>query len=192
MSGTWASGWIAGDIVTAAEFKKGAGALADNLLGGSAANIDFTGIVGGYAHLMIVGQVRCDNAATQLVVVRFNNDATANYDSEVVTGTAAVAAAGETLGATGISVGTAPGTGATAGYFNGFTALIPNYAGTTSNKVLASLNMSKTSNASGAQSAQFNIGGWRTTATAITRLTFLPAAGNFIAGTRITVYGMGA
>lgn len=192
MSGTWASGWVAGDIVTAAEFKKGAGAIADNLLGASAANIDFTGIPSGYAHLLVVGSARCDNAASQSLLLRFNNDSGANYDYELISASAASTAAAETFAATGMRICFIPGTGATAGYFSSFLCLIPNYAGTTSDKEVFSIHSNRTGTTTGTMFLGMQAAAWRTTATAINRLTFLSAAGNLIAGSRITVYGMGA
>jgi hypothetical protein len=52
MSGTWASGWATGDVVTAAEIAKGVGAIYDTTLGIASASIDVTPIVGTYAHLI--------------------------------------------------------------------------------------------------------------------------------------------
>lgn len=192
MSGTWASGWIAGDIVTAAEFKKGAGSIFDTVLGASAATIDITGIVNSYAHLLVVASWRGDNASTQNVLMRFNNDSGANYDYQIWAAAAASTTAAESFAQTGLRVGELTGTGATAGYFNGASIIIPNYAGTTANKNYLTLSGQKSGTLSGTLGVEIFSGGWRTVGTAINRLTFLPAAGNFIAGTRLTVYGLGA
>jgi hypothetical protein len=51
--------------------------------GVSAASIDVTGIIAGYAHLRLVLQARGDAAVTTTsLLVRFNNDSAANYDSQ--------------------------------------------------------------------------------------------------------------
>src|SRR6266704_6680502 len=97
-SATWALGWLAGDVVTSAEFAKGAGSIYDTTLGGASATVDITSIIANYAHLLIEVYARSDTAAnTALLGMRFNNDAAANYDYERNYGTGATPTSAESF-----------------------------------------------------------------------------------------------
>lgn len=192
MSGTWASGWVAGDIVTAAEYKKGAGAIFDTVLGGSAANIDITGIVATYTNLMLYLSARGDNATTSIgVIMRFNNDSGANYDYENLTASAATVASTETIATTSAFIGNCPANTAGASLFSSHSIFIANYAGTTANKTAEATAALKYGTASGNMVRYLTSCFWRNSA-AISRITLLPATGNFVAGTRATLYAMGS
>lgn len=192
MSGTWASGWVAGDVVTAAEHKKGMGAIFDSTLGAPAATIDLSGIVATYAHLLIIAQLRCDHATVNAAAgIRFNNDATAIYDWERVYGVAATPTSAETFADTSGQLGNIPGSSVAAGIAATMSIFIPNYAGTTFNKSYTSTINHKGGVTSGTVLAGTWGGQWRNTA-AINRITLVQTGSNFIAGSRVTVYAMGA
>lgn len=192
MTGTWATGWATGDIVTAAEFKKGAGSLSDTTAGGAVANIDISGIVATYAHLLISVYARSDTAATSTtLLLRFNGDSAANYDWQQLTGSAAAAGAAESFAASGAFVGNMPANTAGANLFSATEIFIPNYAGAVNNKQSVAINSSKIGTASGNFGVNALGGAWRSNA-AINRVTLLPGAGNLVAGTRVTIYGFGA
>lgn len=84
----------------------GAASLAAVTLGADAASIDTgaNGVGGGYTSLHIVCSIRSARAANTSDVLRFhlNNDAGANYNNEILFGSAASASASEEFGATGI------------------------------------------------------------------------------------------
>lgn len=187
MPGTWASGWVTGDVVTAAEFKKGVGAIYDTTLGAPAASVDVTGIISGYAHLLIVAYLGSDTASNQNILLRFNNDSAANYDRQYVAGNAAAASALESLAQTSISVGvTHSAVGASP-----VMLVVPSYSSTAlGHKSVLALSGLKTGTATTNLSMYATFGSWRATA-AINRVTLLPAAGNFATGSRVTIYGMG-
>lgn len=192
MTGTWPTGWATGDIETAAEYKKGIGAISDTTLGGSAANVDVTSISATYAHLMVVVYARGDTAAGAIALsMRYNGDSAANYDYQFVRGTAATASAAETFAATAMSVGSIPANTAGANLFSSTIIFIPNYAGAANNKSAVSIVSHKSGTAT--TNLEVDIFGchWRSNA-AINRITLLPGAGNFVAGTRVTIYAMGA
>lgn len=106
MSGSWATGWATGDVVTAAEFAKGVGCIYDTTLGVGAASIDVTGIVGSYAHLLIVAYVRSDTAASATgLLTRFNGDTGANYTGAATSTATSVTSGSSTIG--GIPAATA-------------------------------------------------------------------------------------
>ncbi len=192
MSGTWASGWLTNDIVTAAEFKKSAGSIYDTTLGASAASVDVTAISSTYAHLLISTYTRSDTAAANTpLLIRFNGDTGANYDYQYAQGSAAVASAAETFAATSLQVGYAEANTAGANLFAMAEIFIPHYAGSSNNKQVASLATSKGGTASGNLAVNIFGGGWRSNA-AINQVTLFPSAGNFVSGTRITIYAMGA
>lgn len=192
MTGTWASGWATGDIVTAAEFKKSAGSVFDSTLGASAASIDVTGISATYANLMISVYVRGDVAATTTpLLMRFNGDSGANYDFQQLIGSTATASASETFASTSMQVGYCPGSTATANVFSGAEVFIPHYAGSSNNKSALSLSGLKFSAVSGGMNVIIIGCNWRSNA-AINQITFLPTTGNFVSGSRVTVHALGA
>jgi hypothetical protein len=192
MTGTWATGWATGDVVTAAEFKKTAGAIFDSTLGASAASIDVTGISNTYAHLMVTVYARGDVASTGVnVIMRFNGDAAANYDYQVVAGFAATAAAAETFAASGVLIGGIPANTAGANLFGQADVFIPHYAASSNNKQFVSMNIYKTGTATTNMTIQLLGGSWRSNA-AINQVTLLPTSGNFVAGTRATIHALGA
>lgn len=192
MTGTWPLGWAVGDVEIAAQYGKGWGAIFDSTLGGSAANVDITSIVGTYAHLMLVVYARGDTAASSTTsVLRFNNDSAANYDWQGIRGTGATTVASENFAQTSIAISTGmPANTAGANLFGVSVVFIPNYAGA-NNKAAMTLEASKIGVSTGNMFTDFFGGFWRSNA-AITRITLLPGAGNYVAGTRVSLYAMGA
>lgn len=192
MTGTWAAGWADGDIVTAAEFRKSVGSIFDTTLGVAAAQIDVTGIVATYAHLLITVYCRSDGGATFYGLnARFNGDTGANYDGQIARGSATTASATESFGATGIRVGLCTGATASANVFSGNQIFVPNYANSSNNKQTISIDANKIGTSTTNLITEVLGGSWRSNA-AINRITFYPDTGNFIAGTRLTIHAMGA
>lgn len=187
MTNSWAAGWVNGDIPTAAEFAKGVGAIYNTTLGAPAASVDITGIIDDYAHLLIVASLGSDTASNIGVNLRFNNDSAANYDRQYVAGNAASASALESFAVAAITVGNINSLiGASP-----VMVLVPNYASTAlGHKPALALSGLKTSTATAGMSIFATFGSWRSTA-AINRVTLLAASGNFAAGSRVTIYGMG-
>ena len=192
MTGTWATGWATGDIVTASEFKKTAGSIYDTTLGASAANVDITGISATYAHLMMSVYARGDNAsANTSMLIQFNGDTAANYDYQLLQAFAAAPAASETFAATSAFIGLIPANTAGANLFGSTEFFLPHYAGSTNNKESVSINSLKTGTTTGLMGVYLIGGAWRSTA-AVNRITIFPVAGNFVAGTRVTIHALGA
>jgi hypothetical protein len=142
-------------------------------------------IPAGFKHLRFELFVRSDNDALQNTYFRCNSDAGANYSVEYLQ--AAVA----TAPGSAFAVAQAQGylgpilpAGADAGSFNGITGEILNY-GSANQKVFHARNFQQ---ASVTDLVLFIIaGGYK--GAAVNTITFYPAAGNFVAGSRITVYG---
>lgn len=194
MSGTWVSGWATGDVVTAAEFKKGVGCVFDSTLALAAASIDTGAIIpSGYAHLEIWVYARDDTATNGIngLLVRFNNDSGANYDRQSLVGINATASASASVAQTSMNVGVCVGGGSGANLFGETAIKVAHYAGTANNKVCVVQAAAKSGTTTAELFTAHVAGFWRSNA-AITRVTVLPASGNFAAGTRMTVYVKGA
>lgn len=194
MTNSWATGWVTGDIPSAAEFAKGVGAIYDTTLSVASANIDIPAIVASYAHLRLELVSRTDSAVgITSVGVRFNGDTAANYYRQWARGTAATASANEALAQTSLEVGTITGASATASLPGQCTFDIVNFRGTTFHKLVTSQSFAAQGTASGNLFTEMYGGLWKPAApVAITQITLIPASGNFIAGTRCTVYAYGA
>lgn len=193
MSGTWASGWVTNDVVTASEFKKGIGAVYDTTVTGSvAANIDITSIPSGYTHLKLELYARGDTVAVNTQVwCRFNNDTAANYYWQRIAAAAATVTGSEGLTVARIEIGQMPAASATANLFSTHRIGIDNYANATNKKSLVHDTICPGGTATGTIPFLTGGGYWTGTA-AINQITLLPAAGNFAIGTRATLYVMGA
>lgn len=190
MSGTWPSGWVAGDVVTAAEFAKGVGAIYNTTLGSAAASVDVTGIIAGYAHLFIVCHLRGDTAATTAqVLMRFNNDSGANYVRQRIDAASTAVNASQATGQTSTFVGDCPAASATASLDSTHLILVSNYANALSFKSCVSVYFARW--AASVMEVGVSGGDWASAA-AINRVTLLPSAGNFAIGSRVTIYGMGS
>lgn len=191
-SGTWALNWVAGDIVTAAEMKKSMGAIYDSTAGIAVASFDITSIVATYAHLRIEYYLRGDTAAASTnVLLRCNNDASAIYQWQNVYGSGATAGAQEGLAVTSINCGNCPANTAGANMFGTGVVDIPHYAGATNMKGVETVTGYRTGGATG-NGTTLHATGWWASGAAINRITILPGAGNFVAGSRVTVYALGA
>jgi hypothetical protein len=182
-TGTWALGWATGDVVSAAEFGKGVGCIYDTTLGAGAVSIDVTGIVGLYAHLLVVAYPRSDTAATSTdIVLRFNADSGSNYGYSTTPGPVST-----TSGSSLLLTSAMPAASATAGVFGAMCVVIPHYANTSNHKSACWM----AGHGGGSNTIAPGAGVWRNTA-ALNRITISAAAGNLIAGTRFSIYGMGA
>jgi len=164
--------------------------LFDSLLGASQATFDITGIGQTFLHLWLVLNVRCDVAGTGPLVgaLTLNGDSGTNYQVENLQANNAVVSSGKNTGLAFMRVLTAAA-GDTAGFASSVEFLFSNYAATTFNKAATSRQFAIGSLA-GTAVAELNGHLWANTA-AITRITVTaPSAGNWIAGSRATLYGL--
>lgn len=150
----------------------------------------FSGIVGTYRHLRAYLLSRTDNAAIQLLGVRFNADATANYDNERVTAAGATATATETVAGTSIPAGECAASGAPAGSFASIVIDFPYYALLTNRKGALGQTGLTNADSTGNIRSTTRGGHWRTSNAAITQITFVPAAGSFVSGSVASLYGI--
>lgn len=164
--------------------------LYDNIAGGAIANWDVSSGLTGFTHLKLVLQARGDTAATSVFLhMRLNNDLGNNYGSQYVRGIAAGTSADESVSASAARLGIIAAASATAGHTGVFEAIIPNYAGTTFFKNWTANGGWTQAITTSTMAAMTSQGVWASTS-AINRITILPSAGNFIAGSRLTIYGL--
>lgn len=164
--------------------------ISDSVLGADASNFDIQNIPATYKHLQIIGSLRGTGAVVfENSLIRFNNDSAANYDWARAAANADTASASTTVGDTSI-VGRNTGASATAGRFAGWNLWIPDYAGTVANKTLIGQIALFGDNTEANEVMDSTSGGWRSTS-AISRITISPGSGNWLAGSRISLYGLG-
>jgi hypothetical protein len=153
-------------------------------LGADAASIEFTSIPQTYTDLVFLVSARASTAGTSVepCLVTFNAD-TSDYTHRTLNGTGSA-----TASASGTSrlVFNAPRTGTTANTFGNVSVYIPNYKAAI-NKSYVSESVTEHNNTEAHQTLIAGL--WADTA-AITSVLFAPTANNFIAGSRISVYGI--
>lgn len=165
--------------------------LGDVKMTSAQASVSFTSIPNTYASLVVVYQVRGDSAGVSNTGIRvtFNNDSGSNYNGQFVGGNNTTAyAAIQTAAAFGY-LGEMPAATATSGYSSSGTIEIPNYMGTAffKNAMFAT---TRDTNGAGANMVAYR--GhivWKST-TAISRIDLFPQYGNFLTGSRVTLYGI--
>lgn len=167
----------------------GSSVLFDSVLSGSAASFDVSGLPGGFRTLTIDLALRGDTAAAGTTVsLRFNGDTGANYDVDILAlsnvTVSGVAQTGQTSG----RVGFMPANTAAAGKALSARVVIPNYSGTTFHKAVIAIANGNEGTTATLLSSEMDSMTWRSTA-AITQVTVLPGAGNFVAGSRVTIRG---
>ena len=168
----------------------GASRLFDSTLGSAAASIDTgaNGIAATSSHLIIVMKLRATaNATVDSALLTFNGDTGAHYyiasgDFFGVTANAVHAEAAANISLEDVSAATAP-----ADVFTPVTLFVPCYADG-HNKSVNAMAGYRTGNASGNVLAKSLIGYWDQTA-AINQVT-VTTASTFVAGSRLTVYGL--
>jgi len=168
----------------------GTSRIFDSTLGAAAANFDITGIPATFSHLQLFVFVRADPAAlTNSCLARFNNDSTANYHSQTVQGQGSTAAAGEGTAATSASLGACLANTAPANWYSSHIVQIPNYAASGPIKIADFLTTYRWQTAAGGH-VRVNGGVYWNNGAAISRITVLPQSGNWMAGSRCTLYGL--
>ncbi len=146
----------------------------------------FSSIPASFTNLLIIGSVRGDQAAVAVgLSLTFNNDGGSNYETtRVGTTDGAANTASSTSGNAFINVATFPGSTAAANYSAAIMILIPNYVGTTFNKIAMGYFGSPIT-----VFQRLNMGAWNNTV-AVNRIDLVAGTGNFVAGTVFSLYGM--
>jgi hypothetical protein len=152
---------------------------------GGAADVEFTSIVGTYAHLqvrMLVRQTSTSNGYT----ARFNSDTGSNYTRHLLIGTGSSVVVAGNANQTKISLSDSAISTSTASVFGVSVCDILDYSNTNKYSTVRTLG-GFDNNGNGA--ATFNSGVWMNTA-AITSITITPDAGNFAEYSHFALYGI--
>lgn len=156
--------------------------LSQQILSMAATNFTFSSITTGYTDLQITCQGRGDTAAAAVnVQVTFNGDTAAHYDYVNESG-------GTASAQNNIIPASFAAASNTANYAGLVWIQIPNYTGTTFIKNLNASYGNRSTTTPTLQSVT-SFGEWNSTA-AITSVTLTAAAGNFIAGSECTLWGI--
>lgn len=154
----------------------------DSTLAADAASFDVQNIPQGYKHLLIELSHLGTGAGQQNLLMRFNNDSGANYSGQVITATSGTIAGAGAESTTSMHVGYVY-TDTKAGK----TVLqVPDYTGSLQKGVIGENSV----RLSGGFYWVGSAGNWAS-ASAINRIALFPASGNFAAGSRLTIYGLG-
>lgn len=178
--------------VAAAEYEAvGMVVIHDQVLTADAASFDVQNIPQGYKHLRVVAQLRGTLASIATGVnVQFNGDTGANYDVQYLLAADTGGASDGIPAQVRAYAGGVPGSTATASKAGLTEFTIPNYAGTTFEKTLVGMaGHTRTTTASDFYVIQY-MSHWRSAA-AINRVAVLPDSGDWLAGSRLTIYGLG-
>ena len=153
---------------------------------GGASSIDFTSIPSTYTDLKLVASVRSTNAQVYSVLKTTFNGSTSGYSYKIFEGNGSSASTGNNSSLTYFPWNEGTGASATANTFGNAELYIPNYAGST-NKSLSSDGVSETN----ATLAYIDLiaGNWSNTA-AITSISFIPDAGNWVQYSTVYLYGI--
>jgi len=152
-------------------------------LGTAQASIEFTSIAQNLTDLVFLVSVRTsDGVPAQELRVAFNGS-TSSFSARQLSGYGSTASSSTPVR----QIGGSPGTTATANSFNNSTLYIPNYAGSTNKSY--SVDSVSPNNSSTDIFTNIVAGLWSNTA-AITSVAISSAAGNLVAGSTISLYGI--
>ena len=159
---------------------------------GSPATLTVSSIPGGYTNLRIVLTGRgTTSAASTSVLMQFNGDTSADYDAQVVQTFNTTVSATSNSNQTTLYAGFVPAATATANRSSTNEWTIGDYTGTTFDKVVTGVQSIGTASVAGSVFTQQTAGIWHiATPAAITSVTVLLSAGNFVDGSKLTVYGI--
>lgn len=176
--------------ITKANFQSGLPALLEeHVFASAAANHTFTGFSSAYRDLIVVVRGRGTTAATITTVqFVFNADTGTNYDRQQTTISTSVTGTTNTFGSTAGVVGDIPASSASSGSAGLTEVRIGDYRGTIFHKVSNGRSQYKTGTSAGNYVTVFHSMTWRSTS-AITSILVQLGAGNFDAGSVVSLYG---
>ncbi len=173
----------------------GAGAydlLETTILTSSASSVTFSslGDYSDYKHLQIRAVGRISTAINYTAAyMKFNGDSASNYSAHELVGTGSSVSSGGQANATQPFIWRVAGANATSGSFGAALIDILDAFSTTKYKTVRSLSGGHYINASNPAIIQLTSSNWRSTS-ATNSLEFQSASGDFVAGPRISLYGV--
>lgn len=156
---------------------------------GSQATVAFSSISSAYRDLEIRVRARGTASATNaFVLARFNGDTGANYDWEDMHAFGSTVSAVQGVADTSLFLSIIPAATAPSNAAGIIDTAIADYRGTTFYKALTSRSAVQIGTGGSTQGAYLTGGLWRSTS-AITSITILLGAGNFVDGSVVSLYG---
>lgn len=155
------------------------------------ASLTIANIPQNFTSLQIIAGGRVNVATNTDMLLQFNGDTGANYDSQNMQAVGATLSGTEHIGSTSLFIGSFASTNAPATRFGVANVIMPNYNSTTFDKT--SMGNASISFAAGAGGniTQSWLGTWRIgVPAAITSILLQSANGNMLAGSFISVYGL--
>jgi hypothetical protein len=146
--------------------------------------------LGTHTHLEIRYSIRGTEVATSSALgLQFNADTGANYDTQLNRGQNTTLTGAQVIAGTSIVIGQVSADSAPSGLAGGGVITINDYRGTTFHKTCMAIDTFKQADASGGIFMDVRGGAWRSTS-AITSITLGLGAGNYVAGSKISLYGI--
>ena len=167
--------------------------LYDQSLTADAASFDVQDIPSGYRNLHIILTGRSTrNLADDSARIQFNGDTGSNYDYQYTwgSGTSGTASAAAAYAQTGLDVMEVPAATAPSDNFGMYVFEVPHYDSTAFRKQIMHRGGAPTVSSGAGYYSESPAGLWRSTA-AINRIKIAPNNGNWKAGSRLTIYGLG-
>ena len=163
--------------------------IAQQILGADAASITFASIPQNFTHLLLLMAVRGTNASTSVDInMRFNGDTGSNYDWQEIVATGGATTTTNGVNVAFIEAAMMPGSTAPSGQVAPAVITLPGYSSARLHKQTTTQGGYQTADtANGTQIFEF-FGNWKST-TPINQILLYPSAGNFLAGSRFTLYG---
>ena len=166
--------------------------VANYTLGAPAASFDFTSLPTHYRSFLLELYGRGDAAGVGEIAVyyRYNNNSSGNYYYMYIFGQNSVMTAGGALTQTAAFAGNVPAATAGANMFGGITLDVVSPVGTIT-PARDGLTVWHRKTANGANGTQLGyLASFLYVGAAVTRITIYPASGNFVTGSRATLYGL--
>lgn len=183
-----------GHLTAAANGSGGGGALVliSEQTPSGTGTVTFSSIAATYRDLRLVIRGRGTTVATSVgVTLVVNSDTGGNYDAQRVSGVSSTASAAQTTATTNLysNVIALPAASATADVAGSVDTIIYDYRGTTFQKAAKTEMALKIGTGASDKNAMLVASFWRSTA-AITQLDVVLAAGNFVSGSVVSLYGI--
>lgn len=159
-----------------------------NTLSSAQSDLTFTSISGSYTDLIIIVNAGCSSNG-DVLYMQFNGDTSTNYSNTVMFGGGSTATSDRSSGVTYISLSQGAGLGTGASAYNCISQ-INNYSNATTFKTVLTRN--NIPSAGLYPATEFRGSLWRATPAAITSIRFYTSAGNIVAGSTFTLYGIAA
>lgn len=146
--------------------------------------------LGSFTHLKLIYSARGDQVATSTSMsLTINADGGSNYDRENISATTGTPGSAESLAQTSATIGTVAAASATSGFVGSGIIDFIDYRGTAFHKTGFAETQWRTGTGAGAYNQQSLRFHWRSTS-AITSFTITLASGNFVTGSKFTLYGL--